>query len=493
MTRPTPAQVLREGRRRAAAVTSSYGEGVEEEDEDEDAAAARPRRRRRGGGEAADAAGVSPADIDALRRRLRNIDTAEAGYMMAGVEAAVKAAAKEAAPPAARRRMPPPIPLPPTTTRSGREEEARSGVRRLPGARARVRAAQALHEARASGGPRGDRRRVAHRPRGLGRTAPVADERGARAVLEPTRSRRPRRGRVRRGCGLPTGEGGLAHEAARAAQLAHHRLLDVRARPPALAADQGRALLRVGRHARRRPLLTGAPPAYLMGGSGEISTVALSPDGRFAAVGSGGDAPTCVYDLQGPVRDGGGGPAERGAAHAAARPRGRRAEPRLPRQRGARVARLADCTLASTRSRRASRCTRSETPPDMNALAVSDDGMELTAAGKGGLFTWRFAAQSTGGGARARCSCRCRRGLHPPPRRRPRREGGDADHEPRDPLACAHARGRRERPPHAVGARGQQRRRPSRRSTSRPPSARLTCCTRRRSSPRRPTASRARG
>ena len=29
-------------------------------------------------------------------------------------------------------------------------------------------------------------------------------------------------------------------------------------------------------------LFTSGPPAYLMGGSGEISTLALSPDGRFA-------------------------------------------------------------------------------------------------------------------------------------------------------------------------------------------------------------------
>ena len=40
---------------------------------------------------------VNPQDLEKLRARLRSIDTAQAGYMMAGVEAVVRASEKAAA------------------------------------------------------------------------------------------------------------------------------------------------------------------------------------------------------------------------------------------------------------------------------------------------------------------------------------------------------------------------------------------------------------
>lgn len=136
-------------------------------------------------------------------------------------------------------------------------------------------------------------------------------------------------------------------------------------------------------------------PAYVCGGAGEISTLAMSADGQFVAVGSGGDTTICVYDLEGSCK---------GDATPALRIR-------LPGHDGGvqSLCFLGNSALASLGLSDGLLLVRSivsgapllsaPTPPYQNTLAVSPDGLEITTGGAGGVHTWRVTTAHTQDGS----------------------------------------------------------------------------------------------
>ena len=389
-TLPTPAQVM------GSAADGSDEDDDSEEVDDDDAAAAAPAAAaaRSAGAFPPPSPGVTTGDLERLRQRLRAIDTAQAGYMMAGVEAAVRAS--EAAAAAARGEPPPKYAT--DDDDSEAEEIAAGGVPASPAPQSCSAPRKRFTGSRASRLP----------PSTAGAGAPdlsASDEppqspmEAARAVLEQVEQEAAAAEYAEDVAAAASG--GLAGACATGLRLSRiigvstHAHDHVHWQPTSgvLCYATGDTLV-VDR------MLSGKPPSYLIGGSGEIATVALSPDGRFAATGSGGDSVTCVYDLQMPVRD------EDSTSTTML-------HMRLPGHVGgvqclaflgnAALATLGltDCTLKVYSLSSGAMYVQTTTPPDMCSLTVSSDGMEITAAGKGGLFTWRFAAQSTPEGSRA--------------------------------------------------------------------------------------------
>ena len=314
----------------------------------------------------------SPANVEALRERLEKIHTAEAGYMMAGVEAAMRASAKAKG-----------VDL--EDVEEEAEEEAEPEAEE-----------EAAEEEEVTGSMYSPRKKFVARvvysdeggEDGADEIAAALEAEAEEAAAEPT----------------SPGSLGLAGGCAKGLQLRRIIGLSTHAHDHVhWEPSMGVLIYATGDTLVVDRLASTDAPASLTGGSGEIATLALCLDGRFAAVGSGGDAPICVYDLAGRHED-----ASEDVDDVMTLLR-----MRLPGHVGGvqSLAFLGNAALASLGlSDGALRvhsivsgapllsCT---TPVGMHCLAVSADGMEISTAGKGGLFTWRVSTQSTAAGTRA--------------------------------------------------------------------------------------------
>ena len=361
---PTPAQVLKQ---------TDDGD----DDDEEEAIAARPPLSTEPA--VASSSTVDEADLndfEELRQRLRRLDTAEAGYMMAGAEAAMRAAgqggASVAAEYAARHEA--------QAHGDGEEEEEDDdddeGEEDDDDDEAVAQSPEAVE------GPR--KRYVARVVYGDDQDEEDEDEDGTEVFAD--------------GAGghlAPSCTEGLTLRRIIGFSTHAHDHVIWQPSTATLIYATGDTLVVDG-------VSPGTPPTYLTGGSGEIATLALSPDGRFAAVGSGGDSPTCIYDLAPAtqtMQDATSSDAvERASACAVLRVR-------LPGHAGG-VQSLAffgsgalaslgvnDCTLKVHSILSGALLLSTTTTPSLHALSVSTDGMEISAAGKGGIFSWRVSMQ----------------------------------------------------------------------------------------------------
>ena len=339
-------------------------------------------------------ASAASADFEALRQRLQNLGTAEAGYMMAGVEAAMKAARVQ--------------------TEGAVPEDAATTVEPEDrGDDVFVDDADEEDEDEDEDEDEGEEVPAGPRKRFVARLVYGDTDEAAAAGAAETAMAAQAAGDVPIAVTPDGGHGAadeqLANVCATGLQLerlngfsthAHDHVIWQPATATLLYAT-GDTLVVDG-------VAPGSSPTYLTGGSGEIATLALSNDGRFAAVGSGGDAPTCIYDLAPRGRDlelAMSGESVHVASPTAV------LRMRLPGHEGGVqcLAFLGNAALASLGLHDGGLRVHSiisgalllsaETPPCMHTLAVSADGMELSAAGRGGIFTWRVSTAPTDDGA----------------------------------------------------------------------------------------------
>ena len=386
-TLPTPAMVM----------NGVPEEGEDEEDEENEQAA--------GLAAAPVAGGPTDADFEALRQRLRRLGTAEAGFMMAGAEAAMDAATKS------------------VSGQAGKATDLLSAAAAAATAAAEEaeeddeEEGEEEEEEEEEAGPRKRyRARVVYSeeaPSDEGAVAGAPDERevAARLSSDPSNAMG---GGAAGGAAAAEEEASPSLAAECAAGLTLRRLIGfsthahdhVLWHPPTatLVYASGDTLIVDG-------LAPGSAPVHLTGGSGEISTLALSSDGRFAAVGSGGDSPLCVYDLQPRAADLDVAASAQAAATAAPSAVLRM---RLPGHEGgvqclaflgqAALASLGlqDCQLRVYSVVSGALMLSAVTPPEMHTLSVSADGLQISAAGKGGLHTWRVSTAAGEGGGSSR-------------------------------------------------------------------------------------------
>ena len=359
---------------------------------------------------------ASPANVEALRHRLRAIDTAEAGYMMAGVEAAMQASSKG---------------RPAGGGGGGEEEETElAGLMARAGLEAVAEDGEEdddeedeEDDAPTPSGTAGPRKRFIGRVM-YGDDAGDAETAAAGAALEAAARDAPAHDVADLDADADADAdadvmSGLAPACARRLQLRRIIGLSTHAHDHVhWEPSSGVVVHATGDTLVVDRLYSPGPPAYLMGGTGEIATLALSSDGRFAAVGSGGDSPICVYDLAGRA-EGDDDDDDDSSSHVAV------LRMRLPGHVGGVqcLAFLGNAALASLGLSDGALRVHSiatgvplltcATPPAMACLAVSSDGMEISCGGASGLFTWRVSTQTTDAGTRAVLMPMPTR-LHPP-------------------------------------------------------------------------------
>jgi len=396
---PSPSQVLAGAASGADGDEDEEGDEDEDEDEDEDAGAAgaaAPKTALADVGPTAD-------DFEALRQRLRALGTAEAGYLMAGAEAGRSVTLSDpvvAAAVATKQQQQEEDPQEEDEEEEEEDEDEDEGEDESPFPRKRYRLRVVYTD---------------DAPVEAVTDAALAEAMGAREL--DAISAHPGGRSAQSAAEAVTWGSSVAASVAEARGLAAEHEGDSLATHVASGLELLR-LIGFSTHAHDHvvwqpstatllyasgdtlvvdSLAPGTAPVHLTGGSGEISTLALSNDGRFAAVGAGSDAPLCVYDLHPRAAD-----LDLAASSEKASAVLRM---RLPGHEGGVqcLAFLGQAALASLGLHDGQLRVHSvisgalllsaSTPPDLHCLAVSADGLQISAAGKGGLYTWRVATQ----------------------------------------------------------------------------------------------------